>query len=141
MEDLNTLIQTIFSDENSSPLQKIERLTALFKKNETKSKSDTDAVQTAIENAIEEVFGQEIRRLNEIREKNLKQYNLQEIEELKTGYAQLFTALERTLQWNPDQHESLYGIVNRASLRAMMVDPRVSVKTKKEIIDNWEDYM
>ena len=43
-----------------------------------------------IEDAIEDIFSREIRRLNNIRERNLEEVSMEDIEDLKAGFAILF---------------------------------------------------
>jgi hypothetical protein len=85
----------------------------------------------AVENAIEDLIGEMIRAANE--EKI--------IDKQKKLFERLFNIIDETFQWNPSKQDSLYGVINRASLRTMLNDPEVSVKTKQQIMDNWEDYM
>ncbi|MCY3413913.1 MAG: hypothetical protein INQ03_19885 [Candidatus Heimdallarchaeota archaeon] len=84
-----------------------------------------------IENAIEDVLGEYIRLAS----------TEEVIEEQKKIFARLFDVIDHTLSWNEELQQSMYGVINRASLRAMLKDPEVSVKTKEEIMNNWEDFM
>lgn len=137
---LKSMINHIVLIQNLPYFQKINALTKLYEENiynvEKIQKSDL----LNLENAIEDQFGIEIRRLNSIREKNLEVVQLKDISELKDGYAQLFNTIDNTFSWNAERHDSMYGVINRASLRAMMIDPEVSIKTKQEIMDHWDDY-
>ncbi|MFW9996996.1 MAG: hypothetical protein ACFFD4_33445 [Candidatus Odinarchaeota archaeon] len=134
LETVEQQIKTIFEEKTSSIQEKIEKLTALH------STSGEIAV-LKIENAIEDVFGEELRRLNSIREENIEKVDIRDIEALKDGFAVLFSTIDNTLQWNPEKQSSMEGVINRASLRAMLIDPSVSIKTKEKIMNNWEDYM
>ena len=138
---LKSMIDNIILTQNLPYFQKINALTKLYEENKDNMEKNQKSGFLILENAIEEQFDIEIRRLNAIRENNLDVVHLEDIVELKKGFSQLFDSIENTLSWNADRHQSMYGAINRASLRAMMIDPEVSVKTKQEIMDNWDDYL
>lgn len=138
---IKSMIDHIILIQNLPYFQKINALTKLYEENKYNVENIQKTDLLNLENAIEDQFGIEIRRLNAIREKNLEVVQLKDISELKEGYAQLFETIENTFSWNAERHESMYGVINRASLRAMMIDPDVSIKTKQEIMDHWEDYL
>ena len=94
-----------------------------------------------LESCIEDLLESQIRILNEIRERNVEIVKLSDIDDLKDGYRDLFDIIDSTLQWNSNKQSSLEGVINRGSLRAMLIDPQVSIKTKQEIMDNWEDFL
>ncbi|MHA1910624.1 MAG: hypothetical protein ACTSYA_02910 [Candidatus Kariarchaeaceae archaeon] len=91
----------------------------------------TDDDNIAVENAIEDLIGELVREAN----------SEEIIDKQKKLFERLFNIIDETFQWNPIKQDSLYGVINRASLRALLNDPEVSVKTKRQIMDNWEDYM
>ncbi|MFX0093284.1 MAG: hypothetical protein ACFFBD_16130 [Candidatus Hodarchaeota archaeon] len=143
---INTLknkISVIVHNKQLSTEEKIRQLNHVHEEIEKHSKRylNADLAKTHVDNAIEAVFGSELRRLNAIREQNLERVNLDDIEILKDGYALLFRLIDNTLSWNPEKKNNLEGVINRASLRAMLIDPAVSVKTKQDIMDKWEDFM
>ena len=142
MNSLKDRISMILSSQLSTD-EKISKLNNLHDevKGDSEQNLDIKMAVIHIDNAIEEIFGSELRRLNAIRERNLETVNLDDIELLKDGFALLFKLIDNILSWNPEKQASLEGVINRASLRAMMIDPAVSVKTKQEIMDNWEEYM
>ncbi len=136
-QEIRDRIQGILENEQFGPEKKILELTRLRLRGGCDSKEHGEQV----DNAIEEVFAQLLRRLNGIREANQEWVALEDLEELKAGFAQLFSLIDDTLDWNPGMKTSLRGVINRASLRCMLIDPEVSVKTKQEILDNWDDFM
>ncbi len=140
---LKSRILKIINNDGLSIEKKIIQLTQIHEEVEKDSEqySNVELATSCVDNAIEDVFGSELRRLNAIREKNLEEVDLKDIETLKDGYALLFKLIDSTLSWNPEKQQSLEGVINRASLRAMLIDPAVSIKTKKDIMNNWEDYM
>ena len=135
--EISEQIRQIVDDPSPPFGNKIRALTGLW----SDLLGSTD--RERIESAIEDCFGEELRRLNIIRESLLDATSVEftQVDQLKEGFAGLFDAIDGTLSWNPEKHQSLYGVINRASLRAMLVDPRVSVAQKREIMDNWEQYM
>jgi len=98
-------------------------------------------VNLLLDRTIEDWFGLELRRLNAIREQNLETVSIAAIQALKRGYTGLFSAIDATLSWNPELKYSIEGVINRASLRAMLIDPEVSVKEKEDIMNRWEEFM
>ena len=123
-----------------SPSEKIEKLNSI-KKQLNNCNIEKDEYTEILENSIEDIFLLKLRVLNEIRDQNMEFVKLHDIGLLKDGFNMLFNLIDSTLQWNPEMQNSLEGIINRASLRAMLIDPQVSVKQKNEIMDNWEDFM
>jgi hypothetical protein len=139
--ELELNVEKIIAINNLPYFQKINALTCLFEEFQKNSGNRSSSSVEKLENAIEDQFGVELRRLNALREKNLECVKKEDIEELKNGYKQLFDSIETTFHWSSSRHESMYGVINRASLRAMMIDPEVSVRTKQEIMDRWEEFM
>jgi hypothetical protein len=84
-----------------------------------------------IELAIEDIICEMIRISNET----------DTIEDQKEILKRLYVIAEDTLKWNTEKKESLYGVVERASMRAMLKDPEVSDKEKAEIRQIWADYL
>ena len=141
MDDLEAKIGEIAANLGLSYDQKIMQLTDLYKKSQAKGDSVAESLVNRLENAIEDAFGEELRRLNAIRERCLEGGSMDDIKEMKKGFGRLFELIDLTFGWNATRHQSMYGVINRGSLRAMMVDPEVSVVQKREIMDHWEDYM
>lgn len=137
-----SIVEKICQDDQNELGSKITKLNKLGR--ELSEGPDSQLSQEKIrlvEEAIENLIGAKLRELDEIRERNLEEVNFDDIDLLKDGFALLFSLIENILEWNPTERHSVEGVINRASLRAMMIDPRVSVKTKQEIMDNWEQYM
>jgi len=135
--DVKELVSEIVRSGQKGTEEKVFELTRLHHQ----LSGEDEQTVLLVDGGIEDVFGQELRRLNAIRERNLETVSMADIEELKQGFALLFSLIDETLDWNPERKSSLEGVINRASLRAMLIDPAVSIKTKDEIMRNWEEFM
>ena len=136
-EKLRTQTGTILRSQELCLDEKLCRLNQLHSELELQEAQE----EATVDIAIEELFVDELRRLNAIRERNMASVDSSEIRELKMGFNHLFRAIEGTLDWAPEKKSSLEGVINRATLRAMLVDPAVPVDTKEELMDKWDDFL
>ncbi len=123
----------IEDDPELEPEEKIERLNALHKE---LSGSDNSLVEMLVDNAIENVFGQVIRKAAQFPVETIG-----DIDEQKKLFAMLNRMIDNTWDWNAEKKVMMKGVIRRATFRAMMKDPRVSIKLKREIMDRWEEFM
>ncbi len=130
---MNEQIRSI-NDTDESIEDKVNALEKLYNE-EIENESSDDLLPgdniLQIELAIEDIICEMIRRTSE----------MDTLEEQKEVLKRLYVIVEDTLHWNHEKKESLYGVVERASMRAMLKDPEVSDKEKAEIRQIWADYL
>ena len=130
---MNDQIRSILNTDKSVE-EKVDALEKLYH-DEIKAETSDDLLPgdniLQIELAIEDIICEMIRRSSE----------MDDLEEQKEILKRLYVIVEDTLQWNTEKKESLYGVVERASMRAMLNDPEISEKEKAEIRQIWADYL
>lgn len=133
MSRMNEQIRSIIGTDNLVE-DKIDALEKLYHE-EIKNENSDDLLPgdniLQIELAIEDIVCGMIRISAE----------MDSMEDRKEILKRLYVIVEDTLQWNSQKKESLYGVVERASMRAMLKDPEVSDKEKAEIRQIWADYL